>query len=87
MSGLNDSIRQQAIDYCPELKLFYPSLHNPTCYGADPNPIECIRYLCTAGGLKCNKKDKDKDISTYKWVDGNYKYSGNKVEITIEVTR
>jgi hypothetical protein len=55
LAGLNDSARQRYLDYCPEMKMMFPSLHNPACFGAEPDPIGCFRYLCEHGGLKCNK--------------------------------
>ena len=41
--GLNDSYRQTFINYCPELKMIFPSLHSPHCFGADPSPLDCFR--------------------------------------------
>lgn len=69
----DDQSRQHFLDYCPEMKMFFPSLHNPNCFGADPNPIECLKYLCVRGGIKCNKindqvsasyKDKEQRVVT-----------------------
>lgn len=54
LAGLSDELRTQAIEYCPELKLFYPVLSHPSCFGASPKPIECFKFLCESGGLKCD---------------------------------
>ena len=34
LGALDDTQRQARIDYCPELKMMFPSLHSPTCFGA-----------------------------------------------------
>ncbi len=64
MGGMNDKTRQGLLDYCPELKMMFPALHSSACFGADPNVIECMKYLCVDGGLKCWKKN-----ATVAWVD------------------
>eukprot|EP01035_Chromulina_nebulosa_P023279 gene23279-30171_t len=64
LGGLDDITRQKYVDYCPELKMMFPSLHGPACFGSDPDAIGCFRYLCNAGGLKCNKKN-----SSVSWID------------------
>ena len=53
LAGLTEPQRLKAIDYCPELKLFYPVLSHPSCFGAAPKPVECFKALCETGGLKC----------------------------------
>ena len=53
-AGMKDQERQKMIDYCPELKLFFPSLHAGACFGATPDPITCFEYLCVNAGLHCN---------------------------------
>jgi hypothetical protein len=55
LAGLNDSSRQKYLDYCPELKMLFPSLHSPHCFGAEPDPLECLKFLCGGGGLKCRE--------------------------------
>lgn len=55
LSGLDDAQRSAALDYCPELKLFFPSLSHPACFGAAPEPVKCFKYLCESGGLKCDQ--------------------------------
>ena len=54
LAGLTDSQRTAAVDFCPELKLFYPSLIHPSCFGASPDPLMCFKYLCEGGGLRCD---------------------------------
>ena len=53
LGALNEKQRIEAIDYCPELKLFYPVLSHPSCFGAAPKPLDCFKALCETGGLKC----------------------------------
>jgi hypothetical protein len=65
LGHLPDPARQKYIDFCPEMKMFYPSLHSPHCFGAEPNTLECLKYLCLHGGLKCGKTDQ----SMLKWFD------------------
>jgi hypothetical protein len=31
---------------CPELKILYPSLHDPSCFGATPNGTKCATTIC-----------------------------------------
>jgi hypothetical protein len=31
---------------CPELKMLYPSLHDPHCFGAKPNGTKCAKTIC-----------------------------------------
>ena len=31
---------------CPELKQLYPSLHDPSCFGASPNGDVCRTTIC-----------------------------------------
>lgn len=53
LGALNEKQRIEAIDFCPELKLFYPVLSHPSCFGAAPKPLDCFKALCETGGLKC----------------------------------
>jgi hypothetical protein len=54
LGGLSDEARKEALEYCPELKLFYPSLAGPPCFGAAPNAAACFKFLCDSGGLRCD---------------------------------
>lgn len=38
--------RDKFLQYCPELKMVYPSLHDPNCFGASPNGEECAKSIC-----------------------------------------
>ena len=38
--------REQFLLLCPELKIIFPSLHNPNCFGASLNAEECARHIC-----------------------------------------
>lgn len=55
LGGLSDPQRTKALDYCPELKMFFPVLHSGACFGASPRPLECFKFLCEYGGLRCDK--------------------------------
>jgi hypothetical protein len=39
------------------MKMVFPSLHNPHCFGADNSPQECFKYLCISAGLHCHEHD------------------------------
>ena len=56
LSGLSDQARQEYLDYCPEMKMMFPSLHNDACFGAEPNALECFKYLCITSRLRCGEK-------------------------------
>lgn len=55
LADLDDTQRQFYLDYCPELKMFFPSLHNSACFGASPDPTSCFEFLCQQGGLQCTR--------------------------------
>lgn len=80
LSGLNDSKRTEYMEYCPELKIFYPTLHSSVCFGADPDPLKCFQYLCDYGGLKCRK---DASIT---WKNVPRKADRGIKDITISMT-
>lgn len=81
MSGLNDTRRTKIMEYCPELKIFYPSLHSSSCFGATPDPILCFQYLCEHAGLKCRK---DQSVT---WMSSTAitKQSSLSKEITLSI--
>ena len=31
---------------CPEIKMIFPSLHDPSCFGAKPNGEKCKKSIC-----------------------------------------
>lgn len=53
---LNDTLRTQYIEYCPEIKMMFPTLHSDKCFGAEPRALDCFRFLCEYGGLKCDRQ-------------------------------
>jgi hypothetical protein len=38
--------RDTLLQHCPELKTIFPSLHEPTCFGAHPQPDTCRQSIC-----------------------------------------
>ena len=46
--------RQRFLNACPEVKVFYPALHDPHCFGAQPDSEKCAQSICA---LK-SKKDR-----------------------------
>ena len=46
LAVLNHDSREKFLAICPELKLIFPSLHNPNCFGASPNGEECAKSIC-----------------------------------------
>lgn len=47
--------RQAFLNVCPEIKMFYPSLHDPHCFGAEPDGEQCAKTICA---LKSKKERK-----------------------------
>jgi hypothetical protein len=39
-------VREKFLGYCPELKMLYPSLHDPNCFGAKPDAEKCAKSIC-----------------------------------------
>ena len=56
---LNDTLRTSYIEYCPEIKMLFPMLHSDKCFGAEPKPLSCFKFLCKYGGLKCDRQTED----------------------------
>ena len=46
LSQLEHGVRETVLALCPELKLIFPVLHNPSCFVATPNGEECAKYVC-----------------------------------------
>jgi hypothetical protein len=43
---LNWTTRDALLGVCPELKVIFPSLHEPSCFGAHPNGEICKKTIC-----------------------------------------
>jgi len=46
LDKLDHESREVILFLCPELKVIFPALHNPNCFGAHPNATECARHIC-----------------------------------------
>lgn len=46
LPGLSDDDRNKAIMACPDIKMVYPALHNPACFGAVPESDKCAASIC-----------------------------------------
>jgi len=46
LPGLTDKERDVFIMSCPEIKMLYPALHNPACFGATPEKEKCAESIC-----------------------------------------
>jgi hypothetical protein len=82
LAHLNDTTRQYYLDYCPELKMIFPSLHNPSCFGAEPDPLGCFQSLCENGGLKCRDIVKDGVEKLRKTKKSDREYESGRAAIT-----
>lgn len=40
------SERQALLQHCPELRIIFPSLHEPACFGSHPDPQACKANIC-----------------------------------------
>lgn len=38
--------RETLLKHCPEIKTIFPSLHEPSCFGAHPQPDICRKTIC-----------------------------------------
>jgi len=39
-------VREKFMSLCPEMKIFYPALHEPACFGAHPDGEACGKSIC-----------------------------------------
>eukprot|EP01039_Chlorochromonas_danica_P006127 gene6127-6746_t len=46
LPGLSVQEREEIIAICPEMKIFYPNLHDPHCFGAHPDSELCGNTVC-----------------------------------------
>ena len=51
---LDFQVRESLLFVCPEWKIIFPSLHDPNCFGANPNAEQCAASICAL------KKDRPK---------------------------
>ena len=45
-AGLMYKQRDSLLKHCPELKMIFPSLHEPSCFGAHPVKDTCQATIC-----------------------------------------
>ena len=45
LPSITNEDRQSLMNLCPEMKVFYPALHDPSCFGAKPNGDKCALRL------------------------------------------
>jgi hypothetical protein len=46
MARLAYEERDSVLKHCPEIKVIFPSLHEPACFGAHPDPAQCRLSIC-----------------------------------------
>lgn len=46
LGNMDHEIRENLLSLCPELKLIFPVLHNPNCFGASVNKEKCASSIC-----------------------------------------
>lgn len=46
LPAVSFQLREQVIAYCPEIKMHYPALHDPNCFGASPDGEKCALNIC-----------------------------------------
>lgn len=44
--NLDWNARESLLKHCPEIKMIFPSLHEPSCFGAHPNGEICKTTIC-----------------------------------------
>jgi hypothetical protein len=45
-ASLNWTMRDNILSTCPEIKVIFPSMHEPSCFGAHPNGAKCKESIC-----------------------------------------
>jgi len=45
-ASLQWSHREALLNVCPEIKMIFPSLHEPACFGAHPDGAKCKSTIC-----------------------------------------
>ena len=46
VSKMDHDKRELLLAMCPELKVIFPVLHNPSCFGARPDGEKCAATIC-----------------------------------------
>ena len=46
LPGLSDAEREKFTQICPEIKVLYPSIHSPFCFGAKVDSDKCALSIC-----------------------------------------
>lgn len=46
LPGVPYDERQKFHNYCPEIKMFFPTMHDPSCFGAVPDGDKCAKTIC-----------------------------------------
>jgi len=46
LPGVPYDDRQKFHNYCPEIKMFFPTMHDPSCFGAEPDGDKCAKTIC-----------------------------------------
>jgi hypothetical protein len=46
LPGLTDAEREKFILTCPEMKIMFPSVHSPHCYGNHVDSEKCAKSIC-----------------------------------------
>jgi len=46
LPGLSWDDRESVLKHCPEVKMIFPSMHEPACFGAHPDPVKCKASIC-----------------------------------------
>jgi len=46
LPGMYYKQRETFLQYCPELKMLFPMLHDPSCFGASPDSEKCAASIC-----------------------------------------
>jgi len=49
-------VRNLLLEVCPEIKVLFPSLHSPGCFGARPNANVCAEHICALNPPKGSTK-------------------------------
>jgi len=62
LPALSTAQRTEWVEYCPEMKILFPSLIANPCFGSSPEPILCMQYLCQEGGLSNQCMDTSKSV-------------------------